>query len=880
MKKQMNKFVSLTLAIAMLLSLTVMPQISANETEATEEILVWSDFEYDKGGFMGQYDNGAATGGVDRVYTDASHGKSFRIYSKSPATDSNTNQKTQRAFLNLPEAVSTGKLHISYEAMTDTPELSDVEVSSGTRVRKLESYLMVSPTAQADGIISGTDDYKFGKLIAFGNGMGGVRYVNGNMEYGYRPKETNEANVGEWYQIDAIIDFDNGRTATFYRNGVELGSTTLSDNITAIQNLTFNMWSFRGSIDPVSLYIDNLKIAKLGTQSDLSVASYVIGADKKSITLNLSETVGTMPELSAENVSVIKRGSDASENITAITATGKNITIALENALLAGMEYEVYVDADFIGIAGASAMELCEYVYVEKDEVFVLDEGFETQTESPFLTTYGSGDEIKEIYNPTTTAEDGTVTTSRGNNASAIEDYTGRGKVHVVRNTELAPTNDYQLYAGYYVMDEALDPNKKYVISYSNMINSNESEIAGGSTRASKIYPGHLMSVTNRANFSSYSPTDYKRYTPGTTRGYIMALAQAGKPMAAGLENSIASYAGANGGDVSTVNGRAATYAWNTLTKYTSAADEKYTRYNKGEWYETTIVLDMANTTADYYWDGKYVGTQTAADGLDFKVYASDGSSTLTGLRSLVFFAGFGSYSQENITQRGVFMLDDIKIKEYDDSAYVKSIRFADEDGNESFSKGTVSTLNTKIKIKAENTESLADMGVVTLTAKGVNDSAPTDKNFAPSYENGVYTIDLGGYLPGNTEYVLTALGTEYKFKTDAGGFKVESVEISKNGTVLENLNDVKVGDKIRVTVNAVNTTGAEQSVWMSGAFYNGNTMNDVIFKTLKSDGKETIISDYVELTIDDVTGLKVSGFAWDNSTTMKPLIKNTELSL
>ena len=37
MKKQMNKFVSLTLAIAMLLSLTVMPQISANETEATEE---------------------------------------------------------------------------------------------------------------------------------------------------------------------------------------------------------------------------------------------------------------------------------------------------------------------------------------------------------------------------------------------------------------------------------------------------------------------------------------------------------------------------------------------------------------------------------------------------------------------------------------------------------------------------------------------------------------------------------------------------------------------------------------------------------------------------------------------------------------------------
>lgn len=866
MKKQMNKFVSLTLAIAMLLSLTVMPQISANETEATEEILVWSDFENDKGGLMGQFQT--LLGGVDRVYTDAAHGKSFRIYSQSPGTDSYTNQNIQRAFLNLPEAVSTGKLHISYEAMTDTPELSDVEISSGTKKRKLESYLMVSPTAQADGIISGTDDYKFGKLIAFGNGFGGVRYMNGNMEYGYRPKETNEANVGEWYQIDAIIDFDNGRTATFYRNGVELGSTTLSDDITAIQNLTFDMRSFRGSIDPVSLYIDNLKIAKLGTQSDLSVASYVIGADKKSITLNLSETVGTMPELSAENVTVFKRGSDASENITAITATGKNITISLENAALAGMEYEVYVDADLIGIAGASATELCEYVYVNKEmtaENIVLDMNFNDASETPFATQDAANRGFGNTTNLT------------------VEEYPGRGKVNISRTTDDAVAYSNQMFSAAYLLNSPLSKDEVYEITYSNMITG----AGDGAGAAQRLYPRHGLTLSNRGlGFAGYSPTDYKKFNqlldnvaPG--RGYMMLMSHAGGTNTS-AEKHFASYGtGLATGDQLFASAKLKNFAADT-------SDPRYIRYNNGEWYETKIILNVGEQTADYYWDGVYVGTQNATDGLNFHTYTKtqndDGTYTHTddGIiepQLLYFNAQFAS-EVNNDTQRGEFMLDDIKITKVDDSAYVKSIRFADEDGNESFSKGTVSTLNTKIKIKAENTESLADMGVVTLTAKGVNDSAPTDKNFAPSYENGVYTIDLGGYLPGNTEYVLTALGTEYKFKTDAGGFKVESVEISKNGTVLENLNDVKVGDKIRVTVNAVNTTGAEQSVWMSGAFYNGNTMNDVIFKTLKSDGKETIVSEYVELTIDDVTGLKVSGFAWDNSTTMKPLIKNAELSL
>ncbi|MEE1046100.1 MAG: hypothetical protein U0M60_01615, partial [Clostridia bacterium] len=252
MKKQMNKFVSLTLAIAMLLSLTVMPQISANETEATEEILVWSDFEYDKGGFMGQYDNGAATGGVDRVYTDAAHGNSYRIYARAVSETSKRTQ--QRAFLNLPEAVSTGKLLISYEIMSD-----DV---------RLKSYISAGPESR-DEVLT-TDNYK---MTTYGQDAKNISYItNHDYKYGntYEVIENNK-----WYQVDMVIDFDSkDRPVTYYVNGEVLGEAPLHPGSTktdgtevpmlgAIGHLTFAMWSINGtdggSLKQNSLYIDNLK---------------------------------------------------------------------------------------------------------------------------------------------------------------------------------------------------------------------------------------------------------------------------------------------------------------------------------------------------------------------------------------------------------------------------------------------------------------------------------------------------------------------------------------------------------------------------------------------------------------------------------------------
>ena len=154
--KRTKRFISLTLATMMILSLSLIPQISATEAvSATEEVLVWSDFENDKGGLVGQYDNGSATGGVDRVYTDEAHGKSYRIYARAVSETSKRTQ--QRAFLNLPEAVSTGKLLISYEVMSD-----DV---------RLQSY--ISAGAESRTEVLTTDNYK---MTTFGQAVKNISY--------------------------------------------------------------------------------------------------------------------------------------------------------------------------------------------------------------------------------------------------------------------------------------------------------------------------------------------------------------------------------------------------------------------------------------------------------------------------------------------------------------------------------------------------------------------------------------------------------------------------------------------------------------------------------------------------------------------------------
>lgn len=846
MKNQIKKLLSLTLALTMLLSLAVVPQATATASAADDEVLVWADFEEGKGGFQAQFQS--VLGGVDRVYTDAAHGKSYRIFSRT-ASDTATTVNKQLAWVSLGELVNSGKLHISYEVMTDTPTLGSILHVNSTNTNEWSVPSSNSP-----------------KLWGFGRATNKGLAASLNNDFMWRPGDSSPRGLDiesdTWYQLDAIVDFDyavEGETTgkiDFYLNGELLVTRTGIINgeddktlLTSMGALMFEVSSVLNTTDCVNLYIDNFKVAKLGTASELTIDSTVVAKDKKAITFNLSETIVNAPALSSADVSVLKRGNDESEAITSVSAIGRKVTIELASALESGMEYEVKVNAAFTGLNGLTTADICKYVYIEKAKTEILAQTFDT------LTTDTVG-----TLEPTSNASNKPTSTM----TRTVEAYPGRSNVLVGRTPDtgaVGTKDDFYLVMGL-SESQYINTDGKYEITYSNMVKG----VINSSGTTSGQYPVSYLYGTNGGFNQPWGSLTYWGTNKGRTSNILAA--------AGGYDANAGSHV------VTLPYVDRSTWTDTYTKRYNFTSDQnpsdggketsvlKKIRHNSGEWYEIKVIVDVANNTVDSYCDGVYLGRLDSTFGIEFK----NNTNVAVPLTSLVFY-GTAYPGAVDATQRGEYMLDDIKIVKLDESAYVKSIRFADKDGNEAFSTGTVGTLNNYINITAENTDDISDFGTVTLTEDG------TEKAVSASYADGVYTIDLGGYLKGNTDYVLSVLGETYEFTTDAGGFKIEKIDIcDASGNEISNLSGVTADSKVRVKVTVANTTGGSQTAWISGAYYNGNVMGDVIFKTITSDGSKTFFDDYVELTVTDTTNLKVSGFAWDGISTMKPLIKNAVL--
>lgn len=872
--RKFRRIFSLVTTIAMLLSMSAVPQASANEATVSDEVLAYADFEEGKGGWQGQYASGNTTmlGGVDRVYTDDSHGKSYRVFSRA-GHETDSSRRNQIAYVNLDEAASEGILHISYEMKVNTTNALVLMYVKPDAINETQ-YTTI---ANGQQLLQTTSE------MAFYNGKDAASV-------------TSSVIADTWYQVDMIIDFENGN-ATFYVDGQRLSDPVAIDqSLTGVSSLMIKLGSATGakggSTTPSSVYIDNFKITKVGDESVLGVDSTTVSEDKDTLTLNLTETVPAMPEIKTTDVKIIKRGTDETVEISSVTAANKKVSIEFANPLDCGTEYEISVAGAFAGLNGASANGLKGYTYINTENAARYEETFD-DGETTFKTT-GDGNQAWSITN------------------TEITDYEGRGKVYRAYNTE-----DGASYIGYQKSDKAtagyqnfavretleedqyLETDQKYVISYSSMLNGNALYTVNSKTTYQ--YPKYGFALSSRTGFDNTAWRRWDNYDPHqvtsySVSGYTVGLAAGGGTITSDktIGHHVASYKSHAEG----VTGQSLVDE-NRIKKY-ETTDDKYVRLNNGEWYDIEMVVDIQNETVDYYYDGRYVGTQTSEDGLDFDTYLrkdddGDGVKELVmntkkpEAKTLIFGADFGpkTTTMTNIatTVPGEYILDNIRIEEFDGGKYdkyIKSIRFVNNQNDEAFSTATVSTLNTKIKLTAENVVSEADMGIVTLT-KGADESV----NFTPSYADGVYILDLGDYLESNTTYTLMALGETYTFTTDAGEFKVESIELGKVTGELENesiakidsISDVQAGDKVRATVKFVNTTGETQTAWLSIACYNAKQLGGVMYNELTAeDCVETEIEKTVDITVEDITDLKISGFVWESKENIRPLIKNVVL--
>ena len=843
MLKKFRRILCLATTLVMLISMVSVPQVSASET--ADDVLLFADFEETKGGLYAQFKSGNTTfrGGADRVYTgDVNYGKSYRVYAKGYG--SNKSSKEQ-VYLKLDNMVNTGVLQISFDMKTDNAEAMFLHAGADNQVDNKGAA--VSDTAYT--LIHWAD---YNSTLLFKDGAASAPATLGPASI----------SAGVWTRVDMLIDFDTD-TMNCYANGTQcVANKPIAENLkNGIKTLVFKILSrtYNKSADPASLYIDNLKVSKVGTEKTLEAESTIVGMDGKTVTINLSDTVPEMPTLTSDNVIVKMRGSDAPQTVANVTTSKGSVSVVMAETLAAGKEYEIKIDGTFTGLDGAVANGITGYVYTTPDGVSKFSEDFDDKASE--LSTYNSTGNIN--YSTPTTS---------------YNDFVGRDGVYVATTNSETAGEAENFVAWMALPANTTTVNKKYVISYSQMINSNPAA----------AFPMYGFGVSDREVLKVNPWGNYEQLVPNhannTMHGYLNLLATGGGTgSTADGSDHFVSY-----GSSDTEEERVRDDMVNSnVVKRTGLA--KNIRLNNGEWYDIDMVVDMQNDTVDYYYDGVYIGQQNNTnDGLSFTRYNTkkDGGAVTElidmgkqPITTIAFAAKLATTTGANVPSKGEYMLDNIKIEEFDGGKFDKqleSIRFVDKQGNKAFSTATVSTLYNKIELTGKNVASQADFGAVTLTAGGSN------VTFTPSYANGVYTINLPDYLIGNTTYTLTALGETYTFTTDAGVFEVESIELyelagdPETETVLTNISDVVVGDKVRAKVKFINTTGEMQSAWLPIAYYNGKLLKGVRFNNAAgTSATDTEFEGTVDITVDSITDLKISGFAWDGKDTMKPLIKN-----
>ena len=227
----------------------------------------------------------------------------------------------------------------------------------------------------------------------------------------------------------------------------------------------------------------------------------------------------------------------------------------------------------------------------------------------------------------------------------------------------------------------------------------------------------------------------------------------------------------------------------------------------------------------------------------------------------------------------GNILVDDIKIEQSYTLPEVASVRFVDVNGVKHVPNRTLPNDINKIEINMNGSGLSQDDFNGKVTFGGVTQTGTFDVN------TNTYTIDLGGILTPKTEYTLSIgsiKGTdEYvtSFESSDGSFKITNVKIvDKSGNEIA-LNDVTPGTELKVVVEGINTTASKQSVAVSYGIFNNKMLTGFNFKNFDFEANgQKIICDYPIGPVENISGLEIKGFVWDNMSNMIPQCGFVEL--
>lgn len=291
----MKKTLSLVLCIMMLFSCI----ISTNSFASASEVIFATEFDsldgftFTEGSGWSRLKEIADTG-------DAVHKNALRVY-QTPSSATGELLQTYT----LDSAVSSGKLHISYQLKV-----------TGTA----SQYQLIDVTDNA-----GASYVSFARLSAAASDS----YLENN--WGSKaPNPTYTQN--EWTQIDIVVDFANNKSY-LYSNGV-LKYTQNGLRMTSIKSITFKHYCY--NTNGVEVFMDDLKISTCETDIYATDGIY----DNGDIYFKLSSTIAESTAFPS-SLTLKKVGSDETVNAAAQLVTNKIIKLTPETALDSNSEYTV-----------------------------------------------------------------------------------------------------------------------------------------------------------------------------------------------------------------------------------------------------------------------------------------------------------------------------------------------------------------------------------------------------------------------------------------------------------------------------------------------------------------------------------------------------------
>ncbi len=227
-------------------------------------------------------------------------------------------------------------------------------------------------------------------------------------------------------------------------------------------------------------------------------------------------------------------------------------------------------------------------------------------------------------------------------------------------------------------------------------------------------------------------------------------------------------------------------------------------------------------------------------------------------------------------------LIDNLKVINPDSVSMtgIKSVQYSTDNVNYSPAVDKVDSATKYVKIDFTEAMSADTLENIKL----MQGSTAVGATGAASNDNKTYTLTLTDNLAVNTEYTLNipttvknadnnSLAREYngKITTTAGTFKIDLLDIQKNGTTVAK-SDIGANDTIDAVVNITNTEGREGEAYLCICVYNDDVMTQVNFDkiNLKTENTKS-----VPITVASTANIKVKAFLWNDFATMKPLIQN-----